>query len=100
MYELPSTKNIIQYLHICAAFPTKPMWIKAIKGRNFASWSHLTMEAVYKHFPESDEIHQGYMRGVKQGVRSTKNKKYPTTLTLKDGTTFNIQLTKHNLIFV
>ena len=51
VYELPSTEKIIQYLHACAGFLTKPTWLKAIKGGNYASWPHLTGEAVRKHFP-------------------------------------------------
>ena len=36
VYELPSTEQIIRYLHACAGFPTRPTWLKAIKGGNYA----------------------------------------------------------------
>ena len=72
VYELPSTKRIARYLHACAAFPIKTAWLKAIKAENFATWPHLTIKAVRKHFPESDETAQGHMKNVKQDIRSTK----------------------------
>ena len=50
VYKLPSTAKIIQYLHACAGFPAKQTWLKAINGGNYAIWSHLTAEAVRKHF--------------------------------------------------
>ena len=36
---------------------------------------HLSVEAVQKHFPESEETWQGHMKGIKQSIRSTKQKK-------------------------
>ena len=47
-------------------------WLKAIKAGNVATWPHLAVKAVPKHFPESDETAQGHMKNVKQGTRSTK----------------------------
>ena len=40
------------------------------------------------------------MRGIKQGIRSTKEKKMPETITLDDGTELTLPLRKHNDIFV
>ena len=68
VYELPSTKEIIRYLHACAGFPTKTTWLNAIRKGSYATWPHLTLEAAAKHFPESDETLQGHMRGIKQGI--------------------------------
>ena len=79
VYELPSTEKIIQYLHACAGFPTKGYWLKAIKGGNHATWPNLAAEAVNQHFPESNETNQGHMRGIKQNIRSTRQKKQPLT---------------------
>ena len=55
VYELPSTKEAIRYLHACAGFPTKATWLKAIRAGNYSTWSNLTAKAVTKHFPELDE---------------------------------------------
>ncbi|KAL7551824.1 hypothetical protein ACHAWF_015016 [Thalassiosira exigua] len=100
VYELPSTEQVVRYLHACAGFPTKKTWLKAIKGGNFASWPLLTEEAVRKHFPESDETKQGHMKGIKQGIRSTKTKKEPTTVTLEDGTELTMPLRKHHDVYL
>ena len=89
MYELPSTAQVISYLHACAGFPTKATWLKAIKGGNYATWPGLTVEAVRKHFPESDETSQGHMKGVKQGIRSTKQKKPPDEIVTSEGEEIN-----------
>jgi hypothetical protein len=32
VYDLPSTERVIRYLHAAAGFPTKSMWLKAIKS--------------------------------------------------------------------
>ena len=58
------------------------------------------MEAARDHFPESDETHQGHMRSIKQGVRSTKQKKEPESVTLADGTEMKLPLKKHQDIFI
>ena len=71
---MPSTKQIIRYLHAYAGFPTKTSWLKAINAGNFATWLHLTAKAIRKHFSESDETAQGHMKNFKQGIRSTKKK--------------------------
>ena len=72
VYNLPSTKQSIRYLHAAAGFPVKSEWIKAIKAGNYVTWPELTTEAVSKHFPESDETHKGHMKQQRQNVRSTK----------------------------
>ena len=77
VYELPSTEQVIRYLHACAEFPTKTTWIKAIWAGSYATWPHLTVTVVYKHFPESDETKKGHMRNIKHGIRSTKTRRTP-----------------------
>ncbi len=72
VYNLPSTKQSIRYLHAAAGFPVKSEWIKAIKAGNYVTWPELTTEAVSKHFPESDETHKEHMKQQRQNVRSTK----------------------------
>jgi len=72
VYNLPSIKQIIRYLHAAEGFPTKDTWVQAIKFGNFVSWPGLTAEAVSKHFPESVEMHKGHMKKQRQNVRSTK----------------------------
>jgi hypothetical protein len=38
VYELPSIKPTIQFLHGAAGFPTKASWLKAIRKGNYLSW--------------------------------------------------------------
>ena len=99
VYELPSTKEVIRYLHSYAVFPTKSTCLKAIQKRSYAAWPHLTLEAATKHFPESNEVAHGHMRGIKKGIRSTKEKKQPEKIVLDDGIELILPLRKNNDIF-
>jgi hypothetical protein len=72
MYELPSVKPAIQYLHSAGGFPTKPSWLKAIHRGNYNSWPLINVKNVAKYFLESEETQKGHMQGQCQGVWSTK----------------------------
>jgi hypothetical protein len=72
VYKLKTKPELVWYLHACAGFPTKPSWIKAIKNGKYASWLGLTVKAVAKHFPESEETMKGHGRKTKSGLWSTK----------------------------
>jgi hypothetical protein len=78
----------------------KTTWLRAIRAGNYDTWPHLSAKAVAKHFPESDETQQGHMRSVKQGIRSTKEKKRDVQITFEDGNTLTIPMCKHHDIFV
>ena len=82
---------MVQYLHTCAGFPTKPSWIKAIKNRQYASWPGLTVQAVAKYFPESNKIMNGHGQKTKSGLRSTK------TLAVSDSNIDDIKNASMNL---
>eukprot|EP00804_Cyclotella_cryptica_P014825 CCRYP_015027-RA/>CCRYP_015027-RA protein AED:0.12 eAED:0.12 QI:0/0/0/1/0.2/0.16/6/0/1256 len=45
---------------------------RAIRNNQLTTFPGLTIEAVNKHFPDSDETQKGHMRESRQGVRSTK----------------------------
>ena len=100
VYELPSIKESIRYLHACAGFPTKATWLKAIRAGNYATWPNLTAKAVAKYFPESDETQQGHMRNIKQGLRSTKERKQNIEIKQEDGSNLTLPLPKHNDVYV
>ena len=72
--SLPSMPQTICYLHAAVGFPTKDLWIKAIKNGNYATWPGITVEAVNKHFPKSVKTQKGHMKKQRQNVRSTKQK--------------------------
>jgi hypothetical protein len=62
VYNLPSTKQTIRYLHTSAGHPVKDTWLKATKALNFTMWPGLSVKTVHKYFPESDETKQGHMK--------------------------------------
>ena len=72
VYELPSIKQTIRYLHAAAGYPTKTTWLKAIRKGAYSTWPLVNVKNVNKHFPESEETQKGHMRSQRQGVRSTK----------------------------
>ena len=89
VYELKTTPELVRYHHAAAGFPTKPQWIAAIKNKQYASWPGLSVEAVRRHFPESDETHKGHGRKTPSGLRSTKPKEQHETLDNDDAFQFN-----------
>ena len=72
VYELPSTKEAVRFLHAALGFPTKATLLTAAKNGNLITFPGMTPENINKHFPESDETQKGHMRQSRQGVRSTK----------------------------
>jgi hypothetical protein len=72
VYELNTQPKLVGYYHAAAGFPAKPLWLKAIKNKQYASWPGLTWEAVNKHFPKSEETLKGHERKTRSGLRSTK----------------------------
>jgi hypothetical protein len=63
MYKLKTQPELVQYYHAAGDFPTKPLWLKAIKNKQYASWPGLIWEAANKHYLESEETIKG--RGCK-----------------------------------
>ena len=72
VHDLPSTKEVVRFLHAALGFPTKATLLTAIRHGNLVTFPALTVTNVSKHFPESDETQKGHMKQGKQGVRSTK----------------------------
>ena len=72
VYELPSTKEVVRFLHAALGFPTKATLLTAAQNGNLVTFPGLTPENIKRHFPESDETQKGHMRQTRQGVRSTK----------------------------
>jgi hypothetical protein len=103
VYNLPSTKQSLRYLHASAGFPVESEWIKAIKAGNYVTWPELTAEAVHKHFPESDETQKGHMKQQRQNVRSTKIKQHATDDSGGDDNNCNDQIkpqAKHKDVYI
>jgi hypothetical protein len=74
VYELPSIKPTIIYLHVAAGFPMEETCLKVVGWGNYNSWPLINVTNIARYFPESEEMQKGHMRGQRQGVRSTKTK--------------------------
>jgi hypothetical protein len=72
LYELKTQPESVRYYHAAAGFPTKPMWLKAIKNKQFALWLGLTADVVNRHYPDSDKTPKGHGRKAPSGLCSTK----------------------------
>lgn len=81
MQQLPSKAETIAYLHAALGFPTKETLLSAVRAGYLASWPGLTVAAVNKYFPESDETQKGHMKHQRKGVRSTKVANLEPTVT-------------------
>jgi hypothetical protein len=62
IYNLTSIGQTVKYLHAAAGYPTKEMWTKTIRVRNYNTWPTLTMTNICKHFPESNETQKGHIK--------------------------------------
>ncbi len=74
IFELPSTHQTILYHHALVGFPVKETFLNAVRAGNYTTWPGLTIAALHKYFPNSDEMQKGHMKGQRQGIHSTKQK--------------------------
>jgi len=70
--ELPSTKEVMRFLHAALGNPTQAMILTVAQHGNLVMFPDLTSQNISRHFPESDKTQKGHMKQMKQGVRSTK----------------------------
>ena len=72
VYELPSTKEVVRFLHAALGYPTKATLLTAAENGNLVTFPGLTPENTNRHFPESAETQNRHTRQTRQGARSTK----------------------------
>ena len=72
VYDLPSTKQAIKWMHAVCGYPIKSTWLKAVKTGNYVDAS-----IVMKYYPETDETPKGHMAQTCKNVRSTKSTRQP-----------------------
>ena len=72
VYELKTQPELVRYYNATAGFPRKPTWLKAIKNKQYASWPGLSIEAVTRHHPDTDETPKGYGWKSPSNLQSTK----------------------------
>jgi hypothetical protein len=72
VYELPSTNEVVQFLHAALGHPTRATLLTSTQHGNLVTFPGMTPENISQHFPKLDETQKGHMKQTKQGVRSTK----------------------------
>jgi hypothetical protein len=75
VYDLPSTKEVVRFLHATLGFPMKATLLTAIRKGFLSSFPALSVANVTKHFPESDETQKGHMKQIKQGSQINKSRR-------------------------
>jgi hypothetical protein len=74
VYDLPSTKQAIKWMHAICGYPVKSTWLKAIKAGNCIGWPMLTERNVQKYYPDATKTAKGHQNQTRKNVRSTKVK--------------------------
>jgi hypothetical protein len=68
IFDLPNNRQTMLCYHALAGFPTKETFLDAVRAGNYAMWPGLTTALLDKHFPDSDKMQKGHMKGQRQGV--------------------------------
>ena len=72
-YDLPSTRNLIEYLHCVAGSPKKSTFQRAVKAGNYKSFPGLSVENVARYCPENATATVlGHLTQTPKGLRSTR----------------------------
>jgi hypothetical protein len=74
VYDLPSTKQAIKWLHAICKYLVKSMLLKAIKAGNYVGWPMLTEHNAQKYYSETIETAKGHQNQTRKNVRTTKVK--------------------------
>jgi hypothetical protein len=77
VYNLPSTKQAIKWMHTVCRYPVKLTWLKAIKAGNYVGWPMLTERNIQKYYPEATKTATGHLKQTRKNVCSTKKKPAP-----------------------
>ena len=59
VYNLPSIKQAIKWMHAVCEYPVKSTWLRAIKARNYMGWLILTEQNVSKYYPKTNKTLKG-----------------------------------------
>ncbi len=68
VYELPSTKEVVKFLHAALGHPTQATLLTPAQHGNLVTFPGMIPQNVSQHFPELDETQKGHMKQTKQGV--------------------------------
>ncbi len=83
VYDIPSTKQAIKWMHAVCGYPVESMWLKAIKAGNYVGWPMLNERNVQKYYPGATETAKGHLNQTRKMYAPPKNglshSKYATT---------------------
>ena len=72
-YDLPSTKNLIEYLHCTVGSPKKSTFLRAVKAGNYKSFPGLSVDNVTRYCPaNATATVLGHLTQTPKGLRSTR----------------------------
>jgi hypothetical protein len=77
VYNLPSTKQAIKWMHAACGYPVKSTWLKAIKAGNYVGWPMLTERNDQKYYPRTTETGEVHLNQQRKNVQSAKLKATP-----------------------
>ena len=77
VYDLPSTKQDIKWMHAICGYPVKSTWLKAIKADNYVGWPMLNECNIQKYYPKTIETPKGHLNQMRKNVHSAEAKTVP-----------------------
>jgi hypothetical protein len=77
IYNLPSTKQAIKWVHAVCGYPVKLIWLKAIKAGNYVGWLMLIECNVQIYYPQTIKTAKGHLNQTRKIVWFTKVKTTP-----------------------
>lgn len=76
VYDLPSIKQAVKWMHAVCGYPIKSTWLKAIKAGNFTGWPLLNERNVNKYYPDTAKTPKGHMNQKRKNLYSTKRQPF------------------------
>ena len=77
IYNLPSTKQAIKWMHAVCGYPVKSTWLKAMNAGNYVGWPMLAERNVQKYYPKATKTAKGHLNQTRKNVCSTKEHPVP-----------------------
>ena len=78
LYKLPNIDPMVRYLYAATGFPTKAIWPKVTRSRNYICWPLINTKNVNKSPPDSKEMRNSHTRGQWQGTHSSQPSSLPS----------------------
>ena len=74
VYDLPSTKEAVKWMHATCGYPVKSTWLKATKAGNFTGWPIINERMVAKYYPETTKTPKSHLNQTRKNARLIKRK--------------------------